>query len=442
MKKIFNLIGKINLLILLILAASCTDNEVEPLFDQSINERTEVLKEEYLDLLAAPDNGWIGYYSPNEDTGLFTVLMNFDENGDVSVKSGYRGGAENKNITYRLDKTLKIELVFESHTVFHSIFEINNNNNKGEFVFNILSATEDEIILESKLDFGDDVTVFTLRRALESEVDLETLYKSLDALTGGPTESVFRNILLNDKAIATFDFNPNTRFATITYIKNGSLQSEVVRLIVTNTGFNFPTPVDVNGTILTSFTYNELENEFQNETEKLRILYDDIPGLLLNPYDFGNEGGNIRILRTNEGFLSRDRSSTAFVSFFEGWRSDFATNIGFSISRVYIRNINTATPFLDIYIPVSGGDARARFDCTYTLEQGIVGNNIVKFTFNETSPNNLDFGLAPSFAPITDFIFRDSGFYIQKMEPLNASQNTIGLIPVDDTSMLVQWYDF
>ncbi|GAA4234305.1 hypothetical protein GCM10022291_13350 [Postechiella marina] len=444
MKNIYKLLTSLSVFMLLLVITSCnSDNEVEPLFDQSINERTDALKSEYSNILTAPENGWVGYYSPNESFGFYTVLFDFDENGSVALKSDYDSGSADNSVTYRIDKSLKIELVFESSSVFSQIFSLNNNDNGGEFVFNILSATDNEVVLESKLDYGSDITVFTLRRARADELDLAPVYASVNNISGDGTESVFRNILFNDEAIGSFSFNPTTRYATVTYLTDGEFEIVSVPIIITATGFSFVDPLDINGVILTSFEYNDTENQFENPADALKIVYDDIPGLPLTPYDFGNEAGNIRILRTNDGFLSVDRSSSNFINLFEGWRSDFEASIGLPITRFYIRDIGSDVAYLDIWIPVTGGTARAYFDCTVDVTQDASGNNIVKFTFIEDSPGNQDFGLASFFAPMTDFIFRESGFYVQKMELLNAAgQNTLGLIPVDDPSMLVHWYDF
>ena len=131
MKKFHKLIRNINIVGLLFLVFGCTDNDIEPIFNRTINERTSALKAEYINALTSPENGWIGYYSPNRNFGYYTILMDFDEDGSVKINSDYNSGNDDNTITYRLDKTLKIELVLETYAVFHEIFSINNNNNGG-----------------------------------------------------------------------------------------------------------------------------------------------------------------------------------------------------------------------------------------------------------------------------------------------------------------------
>lgn len=263
------------ILLLLVMISSCTDNEVDPLFNQTVNERTDALKAEYANILTAAENGWIGYYSPNSDFGVYTMLMDFDEDGSVKINSDYSAGSEDNTITYRLDKTLKIELVLESFAVFHKIFEINDNNNGGEFVFNILSATEDEVVLESKLDFGEDITIFTLRKAVPEDADFEAIYASEALLAGTPLDSGIRNILLNGEEIGTFAFNPSDRTATVTYL-NEDLEevSETVRLVIIRSGFIFFDPITINGAILNTFNYNDLNEEYV-DTENSNLIISD-----------------------------------------------------------------------------------------------------------------------------------------------------------------------
>lgn len=303
MKKVFNLLKiSISIIALLFVAISCTDNDVEPLFDKSINERVDQLKTEYSNTLTSAEYGWIGLYSPNENFGASTMLMDFNENGFVTIKSDYLKGTVDNTITYRLDKTLKLELVLETHSVFQSIYEYNFNNNDGEYVFNILSASAEEIVLESKTDYGSDITIFTLRPATPSDLDLEDIIASFDNLIADPENSVFRNILLDDAPIASFDFNPETRSATITFIENGKKVALVAPVVFTADGFSFLESVNVNGTILTSFTYDEANVEYYNESDGLKIIYDNLPAFIGNDAEYLiNEVTPVFLYRPNLG---------------------------------------------------------------------------------------------------------------------------------------------
>ncbi|MDD7888206.1 DUF4302 domain-containing protein [Flavivirga sp. 57AJ16] len=430
MNKINKLLASFGVFMLLLVVTSCSDNEVEPLFDQTVNERAEALKLEYLNVLTSADNGWIGYYSPNKDFGAYTMLLDFDSNSNVSVNSDFEAGAQNKTITYRIDKTLKVELVFESTSVFSDIFAINNNNNQGEFVFNILSATQDEVVLESKLDFGDDVTVLTLQKADVSQLDLEPIYESVDDIAGDGTQSVFRNILLNDAVIGTFSFNSVTRLTTVKYLNNeGEVISVSFPIAITPTGFYLLKPLDVNGTMLTSFTYNEAENEYENTADGLRIIYDNIPGVPLNPYDLGVAANNVRY-----NYLEPGKSSLAFNNFYTSYTQFIFDNYGFTIDRVYIRSLNDGSvPYLHIYT----GLGNIWYDLNVEITDGIV-------KFSLTGDTNSSAGLTAVLQPLIDvFVGAESGYYLNATGGLQTFSNgTFSMINVDDPSMEINYYDF
>jgi len=435
MKKIFNFIGKTIMFFLLIFVVSCSDNEVEPIFEQSINERTEALKSNYQDILTKPQNGWIGYYSPNNTFGAYAMVMDFDRDGYVKINSDYNNGADDNTITYRLDKTLKIEMVLESFAVFHEIFSLNNNSNQGEFVFNILSASDEEIILESKLDYGNDITILTLRPADSDASNFESVYESEENIAGDGTQSVFRNILLNEDVIGTFSFNPDTRLTMVSYVNaDGVIVSKSAPIAITPSGFYFLSPLEINGTVLSDFTFDDINNEYVNTAKGLKIIYDIVPGIPLAPYKFGEIRNNARY-----NFLEPNKSSLAFRDLYNQLTAQFTADTGgFTISRVYMRSLNDGTiPYIQFYIPTSTGDFRAYYDIEITIVDGIA-------SFNLTGPTNAPGFIDVALQPLINlFIGSSSGYYIKGTGGLQTFTNgTFSLINVDNPSIEINYYDF
>jgi len=436
MKKLNKILASLGVFMLLLVAASCSENEVEPLFDQSINERTEALTAEYLDVLTAPENGWIGYYSPNENFGAYTMLIDFETNGDVTVDSDYEAGAYNNSLTYRLTKSLKIELVFESTSAFSQIFSLNNNNNSGEFVFNILSATEDEVVLESKLDYGDDVTILTLNRANVEDLDLTPIYASVLNIGGDGTQSVFRNILLNDEIIGTFEFNTTTRLTTVRYIDDatGEVVSISVPIVITSTGFTFITPLDINGTLLTSFTFDELELEYVNTEDGLRIVYGDIPGLPLDNYMFGVDHGTA-VFNLDETY----KNSTAFNNFYAEFSEDIANSTvlpGLEITNIIIWELNTGgVPYID----VRTNYGNVWYDISFDF---VEDTGVVKFEFTGAT-NSPDF-FTEILQPLLDVMFNSTkGYYtVNSGNYLFYPNVTFGLINADNPAYKFDFWTF
>ena len=432
MKKIFKLPGIIVILFTLSVVISCTNNEVEPLFDKTIKERTDEFKKKYIDILTSPENGWIGHYSPNNNSGGFTMLMDFNEDSSVNIKSDYRAGSQDNIITYRLDKTLKIELVLESHAVFSDIFEVNNNNNGGEFVFNILEATQDKVVLESKLDSGDDVTIFTLKRALTSDIDLTLIYTSTTNVSGDETQSVFRNILLNDKAIAVFNFDPELRKATVKYIKDGNVITVNEPIIINATGFSFKNPLELGGATLSIFTFDETTKEYINEEGNIKIKYDNapVPGII-KPYDFKESRYN----RAGFNYLDAGTSSTAFYNF---W-SDFTTNLPSNLTITWFAFFELSSkdvPYLQIYTP--RGQINFWYDVSYEVRDD------EKIYFTLTGVTNASAEITEALEPLIDLLIGDeNGYYIPETGTLNDYNNTtFSLINASNPQYEINYYGY
>ncbi|NRS89212.1 hypothetical protein HNQ02_002134 [Flavobacterium sp. 7E] len=255
---------------------SCNNSETDYLFEKSINERTAELKSQYTNILTDSENGWIGYYTPNGSVGTTAILFKFDKNGNVVLKSDYDSGNQDRPTTYRIDKTLKIELVFESNTVLHSIYEVNNNDNEGEYVFNIINATADKVLLQSKTDNGYNgqiITELELVPAKASDWDLSTIQAMHSNIQGDPSSPVWRYIAVAGTPIATFSYNSTDRAATFSYTTDGKTTTETVPISVNNTGFCLLKSISINNNTISCFSWNELTKIFENEDINASISY-------------------------------------------------------------------------------------------------------------------------------------------------------------------------
>ncbi len=275
---------KKNLLYLLLfigaLFSACSDTDPEYLFDKSINDRFAELQAESNSKLTAPENGWLGYYSPNGETGAFSLLLKFHENGTVIMHSDYAGGFANDTITYSIKKQQDMTLVFESWSVLHSIYETNNNNFGGEYVFKLTEVTDDKILLTSKTDDGygdDDITELTLTPATAENWNLEPVYENANRLAGDATKSIFRNFEQDDQAFASFRYDAEYRTGVITYLKDGELIHVTVPIMIDAEGFQFMEEVEIEGRSMKSFVYNADEDVFENADASIKLSYGNAP---------------------------------------------------------------------------------------------------------------------------------------------------------------------
>ncbi|MFY0653251.1 MAG: DUF4302 domain-containing protein [Cyclobacteriaceae bacterium] len=193
-------------LVLLTTFFSCQKEEVLDI--ASADERKQLAHDSLFNELIAPQFGWRVSYQPTPSLGSFLILMKFNSDGTVNIKSdiseddGYF--LDNDN-TYRIDAGLGTELIFESYSVFSFLFEVA----EGEFEFFYLGKQGDNIILQSKSD-GSSPTRLTFEPAGEFDEQLlsnvisdgmkETLVQD-PQLIGN---SVFYQLYLIDKNISVF----------------------------------------------------------------------------------------------------------------------------------------------------------------------------------------------------------------------------------------------
>ncbi len=163
------------------LILSCNDDDFTPVFNESSGERIAALEKEYKDILLNAENGWIVSYTPNNSYGVYNMWMDFTEEkvnvvsdvpfvndsyplypGAYSPTPGYY---KETTTNYRVSSQQVIDLVFENHMVLHYLYTLDNNNSEGEFDFYFKSVTEDQIVLESKLDEGEEKTELVLLNA-------------------------------------------------------------------------------------------------------------------------------------------------------------------------------------------------------------------------------------------------------------------------------------
>ncbi|MCG8476524.1 MAG: DUF4302 domain-containing protein [Cytophagales bacterium] len=190
--------GKNILLILLcgLWMLSC-QNEEEEIFDQAPEQRIRERLAEFSSQLTTPVHGWKMEYRPTNETGSHLVLLQFGTDGKVNLKTslpGYEGG---KVSSYRVGSSQLPELVFDTHTFFHELFELGRSTLGAEFEFFIERSSSEEIVLKSKSDYYPAATAARMVRADESDwqmLDRQVAYQSF--LMGLP---VFNTLTIGDQ---------------------------------------------------------------------------------------------------------------------------------------------------------------------------------------------------------------------------------------------------
>ena len=204
---------------------ACEDYEPEYLFDASPEERLDQIINDYSEVLTAPENGWIGFYTSVNNIGGFAVLLKFEKDGNVTIKNeavGFANIAEKEeSVPWRVDVTQHPELVFESACIFTEwqgmTLETASGYTMGggEFQFVLESVKEDQIILRSKTD-QTDITYLYLRRAESTDWDFRGMSDLSEDLINLETKSIVVNRKLVGDGLEKFvEFSGNKRYLIV-----------------------------------------------------------------------------------------------------------------------------------------------------------------------------------------------------------------------------------
>ena len=104
----------------------------------------------------SPSNGWKLEYKPTNQSGVFFMLLEFDED-EVRIQSDV---AENSGeffdhtIPWRVDNALGLELIYETYGVFHYLFELDAASFGAEFEWAFIEKAGDNLVFRSISDLS------------------------------------------------------------------------------------------------------------------------------------------------------------------------------------------------------------------------------------------------------------------------------------------------
>lgn len=190
---------------------SCQDdNDDLPSVEERVSEAIDDLQDELTD----PLNGWRLDYQPRPDAGFFYILLDFDEDGTVTISSDVAdndGEFFEQTIPYRIDNAQGLELILETYAVFHYLFELEQANFGAEFEFIFSEKEGDNLVFESKSDVGADRTQLTFVPATVEapQAFSREISENLSAFEG-LTPQIFggdppiQQLVLEDQGISVF----------------------------------------------------------------------------------------------------------------------------------------------------------------------------------------------------------------------------------------------
>ncbi len=122
--------------------------------------------------LTAPASGWRIDYRPNDSGGTFIILLDFNEDGTLRIRSDVTvngGEFRDHTITYRIDSRQGLQLIMETYGLFHYFFEQQNSSFGGEFEFIFVNEIDGGgLVFRSK----SDASILTFLPASASDASL------------------------------------------------------------------------------------------------------------------------------------------------------------------------------------------------------------------------------------------------------------------------------
>lgn len=229
-----------------IILASCEDDQ--ELFDSPADARAAEAIAQLRQELTAPENGWLIEYRPERSSGMYYVLLRFRDDGQVIIQSDL--GAEDgryfrDTVTWRVDNSLGLELIFETYSMFSYLFEQEQATFGAEYEFNYVNKTPDNaLVFQSKSDLSRprDIIVFVPAPPTAETLLGTPIAQQLERM-GGDLNKVFPSFRLSytDKDLALY-LTMNQLHRTVTF-NAASLKSNTA----TRQSVNFSTTYYLKG---------------------------------------------------------------------------------------------------------------------------------------------------------------------------------------------------
>jgi hypothetical protein len=316
--------------------------------------------------LTTPEYGWRLEYQPTNESGIFYMLLKFDEE-EVRIQSDVadnNGEFFDHTIPWRVDNALGLELIFETYGVFHYMFEQDGATFGAEFEWVFGFKDGDNLVFKSASDPSYTRSTITLAPASANDEDLfaREIAANLNAFSTISPKALEipiprQQIILEDAGISIYwSLDPSKR---------------IVTSALAGTGTDFEDP--------------EFESVVLNHTSGY-ILQDGRMDLL-EPLDFTLNGNTYSI--SSIAFSDFSLTGPSFCS--------FSTDDG----PLYTGNISGlgSITMIGSLFDLEGMDFQPIAEYPYSVNS--------YFIFDETSTSLSDEGgiIAEKFSNATGFLF-------------------------------------
>lgn len=261
MKKYSIILSFLVLASLPFLSISCTNDSQE--FDEPSNERMDKQIQKIKTDLQNASDGWVMRYYPDETrVGGFVFLLDFSAD-NLQIQSDFSNQIEDSS--YKVYGGEGPVLSFNEYSTLHLLadpaVEPFGIGYKGDFEFVVMQSSSDSIVLKGR-KWNKKVTLYPAKKA---DWDGISKLRNNEKILApeGVNVPFYRNIYVNGNPLATFLYKSENRFLEYFYTdQSGVVQTGRKGVSFTNEGFELESAININGTIIKSFTLNDTSNGF------------------------------------------------------------------------------------------------------------------------------------------------------------------------------------
>lgn len=391
-------------LALITLFVSCNDDDTNRVFEKDADTRAAEAIDSLKQKLVAPANGWLLKYRPESESGSFYVLLTFNENGEVNIKSDLgadEGAYFDQTITYRIDNSLGLELIFENYSFFSYLFEQDQASFLAEFEFDYVNETGDGgLVFNSKSDPAPPTRIVLQPASPSNENLLGTgIAANISKMTGGLAAlTTVLKLSYTQKDVALYlNLDDVRRTIRINYIstkssnRNGQkldfatgyiLEGNAIVLDEALTGSFMGNSISVSSIVLDQLTssvtticsdtltlYNYSGKLSTNESVNLETsIFDPEGAIFYQSFDFFN--APIRNIFNEEGFSAQDQvaeditGATHMQLYFRQTQDGPLNAVGFRIENP---NASVTFALREFDFTMEGNNIKFDFAPDYTL---------------------------------------------------------------------------
>jgi len=374
--------------------------------------RLDELSSNYTEILASQEYGWKVMYQPDPQYGGFTVLMNFNTDGTVTIRSDLPGFFDpQENVRFSVSGINYPELRFETFCVWHQIYEIAD----GEFEFRINEVNNQSIILSS-INYQYLPLTYTMIPASHDDYRIMEQNKKtaglLDTLVNH-YDGYFKILELsgNIQLQALISFLLDNNQLSITWVtEQDSIASQTINYFYSENGISFMQSLEAGGSIIEYLRIDGLDN---NGNVLISEAGEGNSGILTsnNTPGFTLSGANDRF-KSYRYFIYDLNYSSRNNPFIDSLLSP-AEDIGDLLGIIIYQNLDLPSGYKNQLSIVYNSDSIGfEYYDFQILDFKTVGEDKLRLTWNGEYSQNITEDIFDKFEDFIMFMFDKDGFIV------------------------------